>query len=54
MVLRNHDDFYVPTSQLKTLESFPLYSFPKLWGNFQDENIKYICNVNKFNKALKD
>jgi hypothetical protein len=42
MVLRNHDDFYVPTSRLKTLESFPLYSFPKLWENFPDENIKFI------------
>jgi hypothetical protein len=46
MVLRNHDDLYVPISGLKTLESFPLYSFPKLWENFADENIKFIRNVN--------
>ncbi len=54
MVLRNHDDFYVPISRLKTLESFPLYSFPKLWENFPDENIKFIRNVNEFNKSLKE
>jgi L-cysteine desulfidase len=53
-VLRNHDDFYVPISRLKTLESFPLHSFPKLWENFPDENIKFIRNVNEFNKSLKD
>ncbi len=44
MVLRNHDDFYVSITRLKTLESFPLYSFPKLWENFPDENIKFIRN----------
>jgi hypothetical protein len=33
-VLRNHDDFYVPTSRLKTLESFPLYSFFQTMGKF--------------------
>ena len=53
MVLRNHDEFFIPTSRLKTFESFPLYSFPKLWVNFPDENIKFIRNVYEFNLSLK-
>jgi len=54
MVLRNHDDFYVPTSRLKSLEKFPLYSFPKSWENFTDESIKIIRNTSEFNSKLKE
>jgi hypothetical protein len=54
MVLRNHDEFFIPTSRLKTFESFPLYLFPKLWVNFPTENIKFICNVHEFNLSLKE
>jgi hypothetical protein len=54
MVLRNHDEFFVPTSRLKTFENFPLYLFPKLWVNFQNENIKFIRNIHEFNLSLKE
>jgi hypothetical protein len=53
MVLRNHDEFFVPTSRLKTYENFPLYSFPKLWLNLQSDSIKIIRNVYDFNLKLK-
>jgi hypothetical protein len=54
MVLRNHDEFFVPTSRLKTYENFPLYSFPKLWLNLQSDSIKIIRNVYEFNLKLKE
>jgi hypothetical protein len=54
MVLRNHNEFFVPTSRLKTFENFPLYLFPKLWVNFQNENIKFIRNIHEFNLSLKE
>ena len=54
MVLRNHADFYVPTSRLKSLEKFPLYSFPKSWENFTDESIKIIRNTSEFNAKLEE
>ncbi len=53
MVLRNHDDFYLPSSRLKSLESFPLYSFPRAWINLPDENIKFTRNIVEFNLSLK-
>jgi hypothetical protein len=53
MVLHNHDDFYLPSSRLKSLESFPLYSFPRAWINLSDENIKFTRNIVEFNLSLK-
>jgi hypothetical protein len=53
MVLRNHEDFYLPSSRLKSLESFPLYSFPRAWVNLSDENIKFTRNIVEFNLSLK-
>ncbi len=54
MVIRNHDEFFVPTSRLKTYGNFPLYSFPKLWLNLQSDSIKIIRNVYEFNLKLKE
>ena len=54
MVLRNHDEFYMPSSRLHSLDNFPLYSFPRSWVNFQNENIKFIRNVLEFNLSLKN
>jgi hypothetical protein len=54
MVLRNHDEFYMPTSRLHSFDNFPLYSFPRSWVNFQNENIKFIRNVLEFNLSLKN
>ncbi len=53
MVLRIHDYFYLPSSRLKSLESFPLYSFPRAWVSLSDENIKFTCNIVEFNLSLK-
>jgi hypothetical protein len=53
MVLRNHDDFYLPSSRLKSLETFPLYSFPRAWVNLTDEKVKFTRNNAAFNLSLK-
>ncbi len=51
--LRNHDEFYMPTSRLHSFDNFPLYSFPRTWVNFHNENIKFTPNVLKFNLSLQ-
>ena len=51
--LRNDDLFYVPLARTSTLSRFPLVTMPKLWNEFEDENIKIIANKLEFNKKLK-
>ena len=52
-ILRNSDDIYIPVSRLSHFENFPLYSIPKVWQNFSNENIKIIRNKLEFNFKLK-
>ena len=51
--LRNSEDIFVPVSRLVQFENFPLYSIPKTWINFNDENVKILRNKNEFNCKLK-
>ena len=49
VVLQNNEDLFIPPST----ENFSLFSFPRLWGSFQEINIKCLANVNEFNSKLK-
>ena len=40
--LRNWDELQHVHSNLVSLDLFPLFSYPKIWQDFQDENIKII------------
>jgi len=52
-VLRNSDDLYIPVAMLKQSEKHPLYLFPKLWSEFDNENVKILRDTSMFNVALK-
>ena len=54
ITLRNSDDFYIPTALLSQTERQPYYLFPKLWCEFQNNDIKIIRNHVEFNVALKN
>jgi hypothetical protein len=54
MNLRNNDDLAVPFARLNLTERQPLTHFPKVWLNFQNENIKFIRNKLEFKKKLKE
>ena len=49
VVLQNNEDLFIPPYT----ENFSLFSFPRLWGSFQEINIKCLANVNEFNSKLK-
>jgi hypothetical protein len=53
MNLRNNEDYDVPFARLVSLERQPLTRLPKLWSEFENENIKIIRNKLLFNKELK-
>jgi len=53
MNLRNNDDYDVPFARLVSLERQPFTRLPKLWSEFENENIKIIRNKLEFNKKLK-
>jgi len=53
MNLRNNENIDVPFARLVSLERHPLTRFPKLWQDFNNENIKFIRNKLQFNKELK-
>ena len=52
--LRNNDVLDVPFARLVSLERLPLTRFPKLWSEFNAENIKILRNKPMFNKELKE
>ena len=51
--LRNDDDIYIPPARLSSTERFPLVCFPRLWSQFDSEDIKIQRNKNIFNSMLK-
>jgi hypothetical protein len=53
IVLRNMDQLRVPFARILLVEKLPLVSFPTIWENFPDENIKFLRNKDEFNKKLK-
>jgi DNA primase large subunit len=53
IVLRNMDQLRVPFARISLVEKLPLVSFPTIWENFPDENIKFLRNKDEFNKKLK-
>jgi hypothetical protein len=53
IVLRNNNDLQIPFSRLKTTDQHPLISFPKIWENFPDIQIKFIRNKIEFDEKLK-
>lgn len=51
--LRNDNDLYVPFVKFNYLDNTPIYGFPRLWNDFEDNQIKTISNKNEFNTKLK-
>jgi hypothetical protein len=51
--LRNFDDYFVPFSRLVSFDRLPFISFPSLWNNFQEHDIKLTRNKFTFNNKLK-
>jgi len=51
--LRNSDNLHIPLARLASNDNHPLYSFPRLWENFNDPQIKLIRNKLEFNSKLK-
>jgi len=53
VVLRNDDILNIPFARTSTTSRLPLTSFPKLWTEFPDKQIKFIRNKPEFNFKLK-
>jgi hypothetical protein len=43
--LHDDSDFNIPFARLTSTGRQPLSSFPKIWSNFPDEQIKFTRNV---------
>ena len=52
--LRNRENFYIPICRLATLDKHPYFYFPKLWQDFEDENLKIIRDKQEFKNKLKE
>jgi Reverse transcriptase (RNA-dependent DNA polymerase) len=50
--LRDDDLLFIPRSRTNLTSKFPLSSFPKLWNEFPDEDLKFIRDKNEFNFKL--
>ena len=51
--LRDDDRLHIPFMRTRNLDLHPLVSFPKIWEDFPDENIKFVRNIPEFNFKLK-
>jgi hypothetical protein len=51
--LRNNNDFFIPLTRLVSLDKHPLYSFPRTWNDFADQEMKNTRNKQSFNRKLK-
>jgi hypothetical protein len=51
-LLRNANDFYVPSHHFATVKRFPLFEFPQTW-NDEEENRKLIPSSYIYSKQLK-
>ena len=52
--LRNIDDYHIPFARTNLISLQPLISFPRIWEEFPDEQIKFIRNKPEFNHKLKE
>ena len=52
--LRNNQNLYLPPSWLSSLDSHPYFLFPRLWQNFDQEDIKIIRDKLEFKSKLKE
>ena len=53
MLLRNHQDLFIPPCRLASSEVFPLYSFPRIWTNFPAAVANCLLNKKEFDTQLK-
>jgi hypothetical protein len=54
MALRNDHDYYIPFIRLDSFVKFPLSEYPRLWNEFESNEIKSIDSRNLFKKLLKE
>ncbi len=54
IVLRNHQNLWIPAHRLTSSAKQPLIKLPKTWIEFTQEDIKIIRNKNEFNAKLKN
>ena len=52
--LRNNDLLNIPFHRLSSSALHPFVKFPRLWLEFQDENIKILREKSEFNSKLKN
>lgn len=53
-LLRNSEDLYLPPCNLHSLGNQPLFSFPRIWSEFDKPELKMIRDKNEFNYKLKE
>jgi hypothetical protein len=53
-ILRNQDDLHIPFSRIHFVERLPLILFPKIWTNFQNNEIKFLRSKIEFKTKLKN
>jgi hypothetical protein len=54
VTLRNDDQLYIPFARTALTSRLPLTTFPRLWCDFPDEDIKFVRNKKEFNLKLKN
>jgi hypothetical protein len=53
LALRNRENLNVPFARLQSSTNQPLIKFPRMWAQFDNEDVKILRNKLEFNKELK-
>jgi hypothetical protein len=53
MRLRQDEEYHVPLTRTSQAEKFPLWSFPRAWNSFEEDDIKNAPTKSIFTSKLK-
>lgn len=53
-ILRNQNELFIPFSRLMSSDNHPLFSFPRIWRDFPENDIKSCTNLNEFKSKAKN
>jgi hypothetical protein len=53
-LLRSQGNLRIPYASMASCDRFPHFSFPRIWINFADANIKQSLTKSEFSRKLKE
>jgi Reverse transcriptase (RNA-dependent DNA polymerase)/Endonuclease/Exonuclease/phosphatase family len=53
MLLRRDEEYHIPFARISQIDKFPIVAFPRIWNDFNEDDIKNAPTKSVFNSKLK-